>query len=678
MTTPTPGPKLQFFANDGTPLVGGKLYTYAAGTTTPLATFADSGGSTYNANPVILDSRGEASVWLDTQSYKFKLTTDTDVEIWVVDNINTGPYADVNGIINSVLALLAASNGSSLIGYSAGNNGAAMTVQDKLRQITNIKDFGAVGDGVTDDTLAIQRAINSTNSDIILVPEGTFMVTGISLYAGKQLVGASRYASVLKLKQALNGNGMINAILADGIAVRNLTIDGNNFQGTAHALVNFLVTNDAIIENNTIKNCDRFAIGVNSSSRVTIRNNTIIMPQYVGAWIQSYVAGAGGPASQTGLAANVAGGGAPTEVAEIFYDTDVTGGVSRWYYASGGNSKSGKGYTSAPTITFPAVPTASAVARTGGSQVVAITMAPSISICANCDISHNYMSGGGTALSMSDSTVHDNFVTQALYGAGFLSEVVAGVGNNAYYANTVAYMNYNTSTSSYQGPDTDNTVSSGFEIWGSYERVFNNIVRFCGATGIDFGSAYGNVSNNVCYGNGQYYLQIGGPFNSAGINMRYGNASFQAINASAIGNKCYDPNGVAGAQAYGITGENALVTGLKIVDNDCVGNRVAAYNMFGAQVLDFRGRRLEGRNTTDPASIASGGNAVFAVAVPGLNNTDKWLLSCNFTGLTTEDIVFTSYYTGTNAAAVRARNYSAGAVDLPSGSFLVQAEEVIA
>jgi hypothetical protein len=81
-------PKLQFFDNDGNPLVGGKLYTYAAGTTTPLATYTDSTGATPNTNPIILDSRGEANVWLAAQSYKFVLKTSTDSTIWTVDNVS--------------------------------------------------------------------------------------------------------------------------------------------------------------------------------------------------------------------------------------------------------------------------------------------------------------------------------------------------------------------------------------------------------------------------------------------------------------------------------------------------------------------------------------------------------------------------------------------------------------
>lgn len=81
-------PKLQFFDNNGNPLVGGKLFTYAAGTTTPLATYTDSTGVTPNTNPIILDSRGEANVWLDATQYKFELKTSVDALIWTVDNIS--------------------------------------------------------------------------------------------------------------------------------------------------------------------------------------------------------------------------------------------------------------------------------------------------------------------------------------------------------------------------------------------------------------------------------------------------------------------------------------------------------------------------------------------------------------------------------------------------------------
>lgn len=73
---------------NGDPLSGGKLYSYQAGTSTPQATYTDSGGLTANANPVVLDSNGEANVWLDpTLSYKFVLKDSSDVTQWTVDNV---------------------------------------------------------------------------------------------------------------------------------------------------------------------------------------------------------------------------------------------------------------------------------------------------------------------------------------------------------------------------------------------------------------------------------------------------------------------------------------------------------------------------------------------------------------------------------------------------------------
>jgi len=93
----SPDPRLQFFGNDGKPLVGGKLYTYAAGTTTLLATYTDWYGTTPNTNPIILDSRGEASVWLGTARYKFVLKDANDVEVYTQDNLIMSPGADGAG-----------------------------------------------------------------------------------------------------------------------------------------------------------------------------------------------------------------------------------------------------------------------------------------------------------------------------------------------------------------------------------------------------------------------------------------------------------------------------------------------------------------------------------------------------------------------------------------------------
>jgi hypothetical protein len=89
--SPVGGAAAQFFTNSGVVLSGGKLYTYAAGTTTPKVTYTSSSGSTAHTNPIILDSAGRVpggEIWLLAPPYKFVLYTSTDVLIATYDNIS--------------------------------------------------------------------------------------------------------------------------------------------------------------------------------------------------------------------------------------------------------------------------------------------------------------------------------------------------------------------------------------------------------------------------------------------------------------------------------------------------------------------------------------------------------------------------------------------------------------
>lgn len=88
MASLTPTPKQQFFDANGNPLVLGKVYTYQGGTTTPIATYVDQVGATANTNPIILDARGMANIWLQsTVAYKFVVTDSADVLQYTTDNI---------------------------------------------------------------------------------------------------------------------------------------------------------------------------------------------------------------------------------------------------------------------------------------------------------------------------------------------------------------------------------------------------------------------------------------------------------------------------------------------------------------------------------------------------------------------------------------------------------------
>ena len=82
-----PSPKIRFFDADGVPLAGGKLYSYAAGTSTLLATYTDAAETSQNANPIILDANGEATVFIGSAGYKFVLKNSADTTQWTVDHV---------------------------------------------------------------------------------------------------------------------------------------------------------------------------------------------------------------------------------------------------------------------------------------------------------------------------------------------------------------------------------------------------------------------------------------------------------------------------------------------------------------------------------------------------------------------------------------------------------------
>jgi hypothetical protein len=99
--SPVGGVAAQFFTNTGAVLTGGKLYTYAAGTTTPQVTYTTSAGNVARTNPVVLDAAGRVpgsgEIWILPISYKFVLKDANDVLIATYDNIfGSGAFAVTN------------------------------------------------------------------------------------------------------------------------------------------------------------------------------------------------------------------------------------------------------------------------------------------------------------------------------------------------------------------------------------------------------------------------------------------------------------------------------------------------------------------------------------------------------------------------------------------------------
>lgn len=233
----------QFFDDSGNPLSGGKIHTYAAGTTTPLATYTARDGVTPNANPIILDAAGRTpqQIWsTEGLLYKYVVATSTNVVIRTWDNIGGSVVASDLG--QDLASTTDNAKGDALVGFRQSNASGFLTgtvgstVNNKLQEFVSPRDFGAVGDGVADDTTAVQAALNSEKP---LDWGGlTYRITGtVSRTYTSDIYWEGRNATIL-----YDGTHVERAVLIQGgginIVLNDLTFDGQKLCNTVLSVLN--------------------------------------------------------------------------------------------------------------------------------------------------------------------------------------------------------------------------------------------------------------------------------------------------------------------------------------------------------------------------------------------------------------------------------------------------------
>lgn len=155
----------QFFGLGGLPLTLGTITTYAAGGTTPLATYTTSLGNVQNANPIVLglDGRPPNEIWVTAVAYRFDLKDALGNLIKTYDNL----VGSVDGSFTQ-----------------NGTGAVAGSTQTELRRIWYPEQFGAVGDGVTDDAAAwalLLNAAGSSNFEIHGKPGSIYLLGAVGI-----------------------------------------------------------------------------------------------------------------------------------------------------------------------------------------------------------------------------------------------------------------------------------------------------------------------------------------------------------------------------------------------------------------------------------------------------------------------------------------------------------------
>jgi hypothetical protein len=281
------GAGAQFLDNSGNVLTGGLIYAYNAGTTTPLATYTSNLGNSAHPNPIVLDAAGRVpggEIWLTIGfGYKFLLKDANNVLIGTYDNIPSSAQPPILNDASSIAYEQGASTtaGSFIIGDSylitsigttnfqtigatsntvgihfiatgvgtgTGTAQFSRTVQAKLQESISVKDFGAVGDGVTNDRPTIQLALNAlpATGGVLYIPAGTYLLDSTQLTClGKSnisVVGDGMGASILYAASGTTvsilsfGDYTSASTVLNNFRIADLSFKGSNSSSTDHLL----------------------------------------------------------------------------------------------------------------------------------------------------------------------------------------------------------------------------------------------------------------------------------------------------------------------------------------------------------------------------------------------------------------------------------------------------------
>ena len=235
----SPPPKLAFYTSTGAPLVGGRIYTYLAGTSTPYATYTDYNGTTANANPVVLDSRGEASIWLEQGvAYKFEVRDASNVLIYIQDGINYVGLGNIvqtfaNGSAASPSVRFSQALSSGLFSPASNQLGIAANGAEAIR-IDSSQNVGINGTPTTKldvyGTTRLQGAVTVTVGGVTINAGGLNIAAGGMTVAGTvTMTGTLNLTGGITMSSGLTVSAGGAAITGNSTVAGSLTVSAGAF-----------------------------------------------------------------------------------------------------------------------------------------------------------------------------------------------------------------------------------------------------------------------------------------------------------------------------------------------------------------------------------------------------------------------------------------------------------------
>lgn len=215
------------------------------------------------------------------------------------------------------------------------------------------------------------------------------------------------------------------------------------------------------------------------------------------------------------------------------------------------------------------------------------------------------------------------------------------------------------------GTDANGYRCGGIENWAAKTVIAGNICRSNSGAGIEVGGQRSVEIGNICYNNGI----TGG---NSGIVGRYGTATYNGSNSLVVNNMAFDESGASGTQTYGYGDQSSSIDGVQVGGNNFNDNKTGNQNLLGS-LASVHSQSLYGSKTWDPGSVMSAGvPATTTVTVTGAALGD--IVRASFS-LDLQGLSLTGYVSSANTVTVSLANLTAGAVDLGSGTLVVQVDK---